>query len=279
MLGTPVSPTPTDAKQNRTLGYLVTAVAVLFCCVCMLLGLIFTGPIQNPFETRPLWNVPSSTQVATAPATAEPAPVTAQPTDPPTAASLTPMPSPTPTAMTLSIKPFCVFAGGKWYSRYNDGLQAAGYYDRTELMTTGLPLQAYFADVNMSGVDTIIFNGKTIKIDPTEEIFNDGGGSQLIGCQQADGLWHFYEAERPNLGFSQISYVTCNTTTCIGRENDLGQPGTWEGDPAGATIAYTEVTAQTVSADLQSHWLVIQGLINVPPPSFDHGIITVVWHK
>lgn len=180
---------------------------------------------------------------------------------------------------TTQPKNYCAFAGGRWVNEANAGVQAAGFYDREKLMGAGLPLQPYFNQVNMTGKNQVTHADSVITIPDYIEMLNDGGGSQLLGCEDANGKLHIYEAERLNNEFSLTSYIVWTTTGPVGYPHDSGDAGTWIGGPSGTpTITYHEVNESTVSPDLALHYQVVVSLMNgATPPYFEYGIITVIW--
>lgn len=189
-------------------------------------------------------------------------------------------PFPTVTQKPVQIAKYCIGAGGKWLVKYNDGIQFAGYLDRAKLMSTGLPLQPYLYQVNVSGITEITWNGVQMKLDPTEEPFNDGGATQLIACQDETGVWHYYQATRVDNFFNLTSYITWENGLPLGREHDGGAAGTWTGTPGGRKIVFTEVTLETVSPELITHWDAVQALIaRIDSVVCEPGCIASIWHK
>jgi hypothetical protein len=225
------------------------------------------------------WQAPLAKSDATAAVAAYNTPVAVS-TCPACDAAAAQVVPPTPAlAEAKVVKDYCAFAGGRWFNKANDGVQSAGFFDRAKLMGPGLPLQPFFVQVNTTGTNQVSHGGTIITIPDQEEMLNDGGGSQLIGCEDANGVLHVYQADRTNDAFNKVSYVVWTVSGPIGYPHDTGEAGTWFGSPSGTpTIAYTEVTESSVDPDLAIHYQAVVALMGGPTPAyFDYGVIVKIW--
>ncbi len=225
------TPNPTDVAQNKAITRLSWMLGFLILVILCLIGLILTGPIQNPIQTQPLWNVPvtmTATPTAEA-ANTEIAPTIAFTEAPPSTSTLAPVftATPTSTPIVVTINNRALLIGGRLdqdgvYCMYSAEIA-------TSLLEDGTALQQYHEQLTEDGFDN------SCNLDAKLEDLNDG-----VKIVVTDGRAYFMpeDGDVPHSSISWIQYDP-NKGILICHD-DSGTAGSWDGACKGKKVWVTE---------------------------------------